>query len=123
MTVNEEKAIVALATSKSQEEAARRCGLSARTLRHYLQREEFQKAYRAACLELTSGATNRARQLLSPALDTLDEVMNDANAPPAARTNAARIAIESAMRLTEQNDIVRQLNELERWKEELNGNR
>ena len=49
--------------------------------------------------------------------------MNDADAQPAARTNAARIAIESAMKLTEQNDIMRQLDELERWKEELNGNR
>lgn len=113
MTVNEEKAVVALATSKSQEEAARKCGLSARTLRHYLQREEFQKAYRAACLELTAGATNRARQLLSPALDTLDEVMNDANAPPAARTNAARIAIEAGLKLTEQNDILRKIERLE----------
>ena len=73
--------------------------------------------------ELTENATRQAQRLLSPALDTLEEVMKDADAQPAARTNAARIAIESAMKLTEQNDIMRQLDELERWKEELNGNR
>ena len=123
MTANEEKAVVALATSKSQEEAARKCGLSARTLRHYLQKEEFQQAYRAACLELTAGATNRARQLLSPALDTLDEIMTDANAPPAARTNAARIAIEAGLKLTEQNDILAKIEDLERWRDQTDGNR
>lgn len=115
MTANEERAVIALATSKSQEEAARKCGLSARTLRHYLAKPEFQKAYRAACLELTAGATNRARQLLSPALDTLNEIMNDANAPPAARTNAARIAIDAALKLTEQVDILEQLRAPEKW--------
>lgn len=115
MTANQEKAVVALATSKSQEEAARKCGLSARTLRHYLKNDEFQKAYRAACLELTTGATNRARQLLSPALDTLDEVMNDTDAPPAARTNAARIAIEASLRLSEQADILEKIERLEEW--------
>ena len=73
--------------------------------------------------ELTENATRQAQRLLSPALDTLEEVMKDADAQPAARTNAARIAIESAMKLTEQADILRQLRELEEWREELNANR
>ena len=39
--------------------------------------------------------------------------MNDANAPPAARTNAARIAIEAGLKLTEQNDILEKIERLE----------
>lgn len=123
LTQNQQKAIAALLSSPSREEAARKCGLTSRTLRAYFQNNEFCEAYRLAFQELTENATRQAQRLLSPALDTLEEVMKDADAQPAARTNAARIAIESAMKLTEQNDIMRQLDELERWKEELNGNR
>lgn len=94
-----------------------------RTLRAYFQNNEFCEAYRSAFQELTENATRRAQRLLSPALDTLEDVMKDADAQPAARTNAARIAIESAMRLTEQNDIMRQINELEEWRREVDGNR
>ena len=123
LTQNQQKAITALLSSPTREEAARKCGLTSRTLRVYFQSDEFCEAYRSAFQELTESATRQAQRLLSPALDTLEEVMNDADAPPAARTNAARIAIECSMRLTEQNDIMRQLDELERWKEELNANR
>lgn len=123
LTQNQQRAIVSLLSSPTREEAARKCGLTSRTLRVYFQSDEFCEAYRAAFQELTESATRQAQRLLSPALDTLEEVMKDADAQPAARTNAARIAIESAMKLTEQNDIMRQLDELERWKEELNGNR
>lgn len=49
--------------------------------------------------------------------------MKDADAQPAARTNAARIAIESAMKLTEQADVLEQLRELEKWRDETDGNR
>lgn len=123
LTQNQQKAITALLSSPTREEAARKCGLTSRTLRVYFQSDEFCEAYRSAFQELTESATRQAQRLLSPALDTLEEVMNDADAPPAARTNAARIAIESALRLTEQADILEQLRELEEWKEGLNANR
>ena len=118
LTQNQQKAIAALLSSPTREEAARKCGLTSRTLRVYFQSDEFCETYRSAFQELTESATRQAQRLLSPALDTLEEVMNDADAPPAARTNAARIAIESALRLVEQNDIMRQLDELEAWRRE-----
>lgn len=123
LTQNQQKAIAALLSSPTREEAARKCGLTSRTLRAYFKNNAFCEAYRTAFQELTENATRQAQRLLSPALDTLEEVMKDANAQPAARTSAARIAIESAMKLTEQADILKQLRELEEWREELNANR
>ena len=123
MTPNKEKLLAALLTSRTKKEAAAAAGISDRTMRSYFEDKEFCEAYRSAFQELTENATRQAQRLLSPALDTLEEVMKDADAQPAARTNAARIAIESAMKLAEQADILKQLRELEEWREELNANR
>lgn len=123
MTPSEERALSALLTSKTKLEAAEKAGITDRTLRRYFENPEFCQRVREAFAAVSQDATNRARQLLAPALDTLDEVMRDTNAPPAARTNAARIAIEAGLKLTEQNDILEQLRELERWRDETDGNR
>lgn len=39
--------------------------------------------------------------------------MTDANAPPAARTTAARSVLEYSLKLCEQTDVLEQLRELE----------
>lgn len=114
LTQNQQKAIAALLSSPSREDAARKCGLTSRTLRLYFQNDEFCDAYRAAFQELTENATRKAQQLLCPALETLEEVMQDADAPPAAKTNAARIVIDSTIKLTEVNDILTRIENLER---------
>ena len=114
LTQNQQKAIAALLSSPSREDAARKCGLTSRTPRVYFQNDEFCDAYRAAFQELTENATRKAQQLLCPALETLEEVMQDADAPPAAKTNAARIVIESTLKLTEVNDILTRIENLER---------
>lgn len=114
LTQNQQKAIAALLSSPSREDAARKCGLTSRTLRVYFQNDEFCDAYRAAFQELTENATRKAQQLLCPALETLEEVMQDADAPPAAKTNAARIVIDSTIKLTEVNDILTRIENLER---------
>ena len=114
LTQNQQKAIAALLASPSREDAARKCGLTSRTLRTNFRDDEFCEAYRAAFQELTENATRKAQRLLCPALETLEEVMQDAEAPPAAKTNAARIVIESTLKLTEVNDILTRIENLER---------
>lgn len=51
LTQNQQKAIAALLSSPSREEAARKCGLTSRTLRAYFQNNEFCEAYRSAFQE------------------------------------------------------------------------
>lgn len=123
MTPNEERALSALLTSKTKLEAAEKAGITGRTMRRYFENPEFCQRYREAFAGVVQDATRRAQQLLEPALSTLQTVMEDEEIPAQARITAAKSIIDYSLKLTEQADILEQLRELERWKEELNGNR
>ena len=123
MTPNKEKLLVALLTSRTKKEAAAAAGISDRTMRSYFEDKELCQRYRDAFAGVVQDATRRAQQLLEPALSTLQTVMEDEEIPAQARITAAKSIIDYSLKLTEQADILEQLRELERWKEELNGNR
>lgn len=123
MTPNEERALSALLTSKTKLEAAEKAGITDRTMRRYFENPEFCQRYREAFAGVVQDATRRAQQLLEPALSTLQTVIEDEEIPAQARITAAKSIIDYSLKLTEQADILEQLRELERWKEELNGNR
>lgn len=123
MTPNKEKLLAALLTSRTKKEAAAAAGISDRTMRSYFEDKEFCQRYREAFAGVIEDATRQAQALLMPAISTLQTVMEDEEIPAQARITAAKSIIDYSMRLTEQNDIMRQLDELERWKEELNANR
>lgn len=123
MTPNEERALSALLTSKTKLDAAEKAGITDRTMRRYFENPEFCQRYREAFAGVVQDATRRAQQLLEPALSTLQTVMEDEEIPAQARITAAKSIIDYSLKLTEQADILEQLRELERWKEELNGNR
>ena len=98
-------------------------GIGESTLRGYRQNTEFVERYELAFSDMVRDAAQQAKQTLSPALSTLKEIMMDQEEPAQARITAARSILEYSLKLTEQADILEQLRELERWKEELNGNR
>ena len=118
MTPNKEKLLAALLTSRTKKEAAAAAGISDRTMRSYFEDKEFCQRYREAFAGVVQDATRRAQQLLEPALSTLKTVMEDEEIPAQARITAARSIIDYSMRLTEQSDIMRQLDELEAWRRE-----
>ena len=118
MTPNKEKLLAALLTSRTKKEAAAAAGISDRTMRSYFEDKEFCQRYREAFAGVVQDATRRAQQLLEPALSTLQTVIEDEEIPAQARITAARSIIDYSMRLTEQNDIMRQLDELEAWRRE-----
>lgn len=123
MTPNKEKLLAALLTSRSKKEAAAAAGIAERTMRTYFEGPEFCQRYREAFAGVIEDATRQAQALLMPALSTLQTVMKDEEIPAQARITAAKSIIDYSLKLTEQADILEQLRELERWKEELNGNR
>ena len=123
MTPNEERALSALLTSNTKLEAAEKAGITDRTMRRYFENPEFCQRYREAFAGVIEDATRQAQALLMPALSTLQTVMEDEEIPAQARITAAKSIIDYSLKLTEQADILEQLRELERWKEELNGNR
>lgn len=82
---------------------------------------EFLERYREAFGNLVQDASRQAQQALALAISTLTEIMGNTDEQATARIQAARSTLEYALKLTEQTDILEQLRELERWKEETDG--
>ena len=107
-------ALRALLTNPTRAAAAAAAGINEKTLRRYLQDDEFMAAYRAAFDDLVDAATRQAQQAINPALSTLTEICKDGSIGPTARVNAARALLEYAARLTEINDLAARVGDLER---------
>lgn len=116
MTPAKEKALSALLTNKTKQDAARAAGITSRTLTTYLSDPEFQAAYAKAFQQLVTDATREAQQALSPALSALLKIVLDDKAAEkkccANRIAAARTLLEYGLRLTEFNDILHELQSI-----------
>ena len=124
MTPKKELALAALLTHPTRKEAAAAAGISVRTLQDYFNKDpEFMERYRAAFGELVQDATRQAQQTIAPALSTLKEIMEDRDEQATARIQAARNTLEFALKLTEQTDVLEQLRELEKWRDETDAKR
>lgn len=113
MTPNKERAIAALITYPTRKEAAKAVGITPRTLQDYFKDPEFLERYKAAFGDMVQDATRQAQQAINPALSTLREILEDKDEQSKDRISAARAALEYALRLTEQMDILEQLKRLE----------
>ncbi len=122
LTPKQEKVLSVLVSAPTVQQAAEKAGVGYRTLKRWLsENKAFQAAYKAALDEQLADGLRRSRQSMGTALDTLEGVMKDKTAPPQARVSAAKAALDVAVKLTEQLDLVEKLDELERWKEAQNG--
>ncbi len=113
MTPKQQKALLALLTHPTKEQAAAAAGITPKTLRSYLADPAFRAEYRKAFSSLVEDATRQAQQAIAPALSTLREVVEDGDESPQFRISAARSILEYSLKLTEQNDILATLQELE----------
>lgn len=113
MTPKQHKALLALLTNPTKEKAAAAAGITSKTLRSYLADPEFQEEYKRAFAGMVEDATRQAQQAIEPALSTLREIVEDSGEGAQFRISAARSLIEFSLKLTEQNDILSTLQELE----------
>lgn len=114
MTPKQQKALLALLTNPTKEKAAAAAGITSKTLRGYLADPEFQAEYRKAFAGMVEDAARQAQQAIAPALSTLREVVEDSGEGSQFRISAARSILEYSLKLTEQNDILAKLKELEK---------
>ncbi len=110
-TANREKALTALLDSATITEAAKKCGLSEKTLRRYLDDAEFQKEFRAARRTLFEQNIIRLQSLHAGAVDALERNLNCEN--PSVEVRAAQIIIEGSRKDFETLDILGRLETLE----------
>ena len=94
LTQRQHRAVESLITCTSIQDAAKSANVGQRTLYRWLQQEEFQaQVRRARQLSLTQLATHMQHSA-SHAAKTLNQVMQDEKATPAARVSAARCSMD-----------------------------
>jgi DeoR/GlpR family transcriptional regulator of sugar metabolism len=111
MKTNQENALNALLASASVTEAAKKCGLSEKTLRRYLEDADFQKEFRSARRVVFEQNIVRLQSLHAGAVDTLERNLNCEN--PSVEVRSAQIIIESSRKDFETLDILERLEKIE----------
>ncbi|MEW6489817.1 MAG: hypothetical protein AB1578_18150 [Thermodesulfobacteriota bacterium] len=109
----QEQAIAALLSEPTIERAAAAVGADPRTLRRWMQRDDFREAYRLARRELMDCATARIQSASCAAVDALEEILGDSGAPAGSRVSAAKGVLELAVKVAELQDLQERIERLE----------
>jgi hypothetical protein len=118
LTLKKEKAILALLSSRTVEEAAGVAGVDARTLHRWLKEPAFLVSFREAKRAAFSQAIARLHQMTSAAVTTLGKVMVDPTTPASTKVRAADTILNHTKKAVELEDVEARLAELERAAEE-----
>lgn len=113
LSMSQRRALSALLTSKTLEEAAAQAKISSRTLRSYLKNAEFRCEYGEVMAQLVADAAAQARRGMVEAISLLREMLGDADAPPGVRVTAARALLESGGKLIEMQSLESRIAALE----------
>jgi hypothetical protein len=114
----QDRMILALLEHPTHDKAATALGVSPVTLWRWLQKPEFQEAYRRARREAFSQSVARLQHASNAAVGTLLRVMTDREAPAASRVRAADVVLQASLRGMEMEDLEARLDRLERIAEE-----
>ena len=113
LTRKQETGIAALLAQPTMKEAAAVAGVTEVTMWRWLQDDNFQAAYMQARRESVRHAMTRLQATTGDAVDTLGEIMRDAEAPKSVRVMAAKAVIEYAIKAVEIEDMAERVGELE----------
>jgi hypothetical protein len=114
LDAQETLAIAALMSSPTIAQAAARVGIHERTLRRWLaEREPFRRALRREQRAVMAACTARLQQSAAKAIDTLEEVMEDGEAPHASKVAAARALLDLAHERIDVADLTERIEAIE----------
>jgi hypothetical protein len=106
------KLAVAMLQHATVEDAADAAGVSRSTAFRRLQEEEFVAVLRDARLRAFSASLARLHAMSTSAVNVLDEIMNDAEAPPSVRVRAATSILDLVIRALEQERRIKETEDL-----------
>ena len=112
-----ERAVQSLLTQSTLTEAARASGVCERTLRRWLQNEEFAERVRSERSASLESVVNLLRKGSSAAVSTLEDVARNKRSPAGARVSACRAILEYHYRGAELTDLMQRVAALEKLKE------
>lgn len=99
--ISNEEIIAALLNAGTIKGAAEAVGAAPRTIYDRMKDSEFRAAYSAAKSDIIRAAVVRINARISDAIDTITEIMTDANNPPTVRLQAAQSVLAQATRLAD----------------------
>ena len=108
-----DRAITALLSSTTIQEAANKADLDRSTLYRYLDDSDFERKYREARRKALNQAIGQLHAGAVDAVETLQEIMHDEDAKPADRIRAAKLVLKFAMKGAELEDLQDRLADLE----------
>lgn len=119
MTGKQKKALAALLSAATMQQAARTAGVSYSSLRRWLAEDtEFRRQYNRELQSIVERAAVQARAGMAEAVSALREIVTDGEAAQNARVSAARAILESGAKLVEIADFEARLAALEKNMEE-----
>ena len=107
-----ERAALALSSGATQAEAAQSGGVSDRTVRRWLERDDFQRLIESYRMQQVHELERRLADLQSAALDALEELL-DAAIPAPTRLGAVRTILDFGQRAREEAVFLRRVQALE----------
>lgn len=113
LTTRQRKAITALLTSANVAQAAKKAGVSERSIYRYLAEESFKQALLDAESEAIYQATRRLVGLQGLAIETLEEVLRDKAEKSSVRLKAATNVLDYLLKLRELRNVEERLAALE----------
>ena len=102
--VSNEEIIAALMNSSTLAQAAQAAGISSRALYDRMIEQSFRAEYKAARAAVLRETVNSLNQRTGAAVNTIAGIMEDTEASPATRLQAAQIILNAAARFTERLD-------------------
>ena len=113
LTAKQKKAVSALLRCPTVKKAAAEAKIGYSTIRRWLQEDEFRNEYEKQLAGLISEAAATAKKGLDPALLVLWEIIADEYEATTTRISAARVFMDSGMKLAELADIASRIEALE----------
>ena len=114
MTDKQEKALAALMESDTQKEAAKKAGITARTLRNYMKDADFVAEYTSRKGHVVDDAARQIQGSLHTAINALRAIVEGREKADGGKISASRALLEYGLRYTEISDIISRLEALER---------
>lgn len=113
LTAKEAKAVEALLTAPTIQNAAKTAGVSYTQLRRWLEQPVFAEAYRRARTVVFEMTLASLQSVTSSAIEVLATIMHDKTSAASVRVNAAGKLLEAGFRSREMLETERRLAELE----------
>lgn len=113
LTAAQERALSALLSERTIQAASEASGVPYRTITRWLQQKAFSREYRARLDTLVNDAASNLKKSLTGAVEVLQEIAENAEAPPNARISASRTLLDSGLRYIETLDILSRLEAVE----------